>query len=99
MIDWNIRFGDILIVASLVGTVLVFAYKTGAFTESVNAMKKEMEGLKEIAKSISNVLTTVATQKKELEFVWKTIDELKRGRGWIQGESGVNGEYPKKDRS
>jgi uncharacterized membrane protein len=95
MIDWNIRFGDILVVASLAGTVLVFAYKTGAFTESVNAMKKEMEGLKDVATSISDVLGVISVQKKEIEFIWKTIDELKRGRGWIQGERGVNGEYPK----
>jgi hypothetical protein len=95
MIDWNIRFGDILVVASLIGTVLVFAFKTGAFTESVNAMKKEIEGLRTIAESISEVLGIISVQKKEIEFLWKTIDELKRGRGWIQGDRGVNGEYPK----
>jgi hypothetical protein len=96
MIDWNIRFGDILVVAGLIGTVLVFAYKTGAFTESVNAMKKEMEGLKNIAEGIGEVLSIISVQKKEIEFLWKTIDELKRGRGWIQGDGGVNGEYPRK---
>jgi len=95
MIDWNIRFGDILVVASLIGTVLVFAFKTGAFTESVNARKKEIEGLRTIAESISEVLGIISVQKKEIEFLWKTIDELKRGRGWIQGDRGVNGEYPK----
>ena len=96
MIDWNIRFGDILVVASLVGTLFVFAYKTGAFTESVNAMKKEMEALKDIAKTISEVLTTLAVQKTEIEFLREDMHEMKRGRGFVQGERGVNGEYPKK---
>ena len=97
MIDWNIRIGDILVIGSLIGTAFIFAYKTGAFTESVNAMKKEMEKLSEITKTISDVLTTVAVQKREIEFIREELKELKHGRGFVQGErGGVNGEWPKK---
>ena len=96
MIDWNIRVGDILVVMSLVGTGMIFSYRTGAFTESVNAMKKELEKLSDITKTISDVLTTVAVQKKEIEFIREALKELQHGRGFVQGERGVNGEYPKK---
>ncbi len=83
MIDWNIRFGDILVVVSLVGTGLIFAYKTGSFTESVKAMQRELEALKEIAKTISGVLTTVATQKVEIENIKEDIRELKHWEGFV----------------
>lgn len=93
MIDWNIRFGDVLVVASLGCTVLVFAYKTGAFTESVNAMQKELESLKAIARTISQVLTTVATQKVEIEHIKEDIRELKHGEGFVRGPRGIDREY------
>lgn len=93
MIDWNIRFGDILVVVSLAGTGIVFAYKTGAFTESVKAMQRELEALKAIAKTISDVLTTVATQKVEIEHIKQTINELKHGNGFVRGHGGIDGEY------
>lgn len=85
MIDWNIRIGDILVVVSLAGTAIVFAYKTGAFTESVKAMQKELEALKAIAKTISEVLTTVATQKVEIEHIKEDLRELKHGEGFVLG--------------
>ena len=96
MIDWNIRIGDMAVMASLIGAIVVFSYKTGSFTRSVEVMQKELEGLKEIAKTISQVLTTVAVQKSEIEHIREDINDLKRGRGYIQGEHGINGEYPRK---
>jgi len=83
MIDWNIRFGDILVVASLAGTAVVFAYKTGAFTESVEAMKKEMSELKDIAKTIGTVLQTLAVQKSEIMHIQEDIREMKHLKGFI----------------
>lgn len=83
MIDWNIRFGDILVVISLMGTGVLFSYRTGAFTESVRVMQKELEGLKAIAKTIGDVLTTVAVQKNEIEHIQDDIRDLRRGIGII----------------
>lgn len=94
MIDWNIRFGDILVVVSLAGTAIMFAYKTGAFTESVNAMQRELESLKAIAKTISDVLTTVATQKVEIANIKEDIREMRHGEGFVRGQRGIDREFP-----
>ncbi len=93
MIDWNIRVGDILVVVSLVSTGLIFAYKIGSFTESVKAMHRELEALKDIAKAISGVLTTVATQKVEIENIKEDIRELKHGEGFVRGVKGIDREF------
>jgi len=83
MIDWNIRVGDILVVISLMGTGVVFSYRTGTFTESVRIMQRELEGLKLIAKSISDVLTTVAVQKNDIAHIQDDIREMKHLRGFV----------------
>ncbi len=83
MVDWNIRVGDILVVISLMCTGIVFSYRTGTFTESVRVMQKELEGLKLIAKSISDVLTTVAVQKNDIAHIQDDIREMKHLRGFV----------------
>lgn len=84
MIDLNIRLGDILVIASLLGTGVVYAFKSGRFAESIVNMQKEIVALKELASAITSVLTTVAVQKKEIEFIREELRELKHGDGWVQ---------------
>jgi FtsZ-binding cell division protein ZapB len=95
MIDWNVRFGDLLVVASLAGTGLVYAFKSGRFAESIKYMQQEISALKELTKSLTGVLSTIAEQKKDIEYLREDVKELKHGRGFVQGERGINGEYPK----
>lgn len=83
MIDWSVRFGDLLIVASLAGSGIVYAFKSGRFAESIKNMQKEISALKLIAESLAAVLTTVAVQKREIEFIREEIKELKHGDGWV----------------
>lgn len=83
MIDWNIRIGDVLVVVSLIGTGMLFSYRTGAFTESVNAMQRELESLKIIARTISDVLTAVATQNVRIEHLEEDVRELRHGEGFV----------------
>ena len=84
MIDWSVRFGDILIIVSLAGSGIVYAFKSGRFAESISHMQKEVTALKTVAESLAAVLTTVAVQKKEIEFIRDELRELKHGDGWIQ---------------
>lgn len=84
MIDWNVRFGDLLVVLSLAGSGIVYAFKSGRFAESIKNMQREIIEMKEVAKAMTAVLTTVAVQKKEIEFIRDEIRELKHGDGWVQ---------------
>ena len=83
MIDWSVRLGDILVLVGLGGAVVTFAFKVGVFTRGMESMRSEITDLKDVAKSVANVLTTVAVQKNELEHLRTDVDDLKRGRGFI----------------
>lgn len=94
MIDWNVRFGDLLVVASLIGTCIVYAFKSGRFTESIRYMQKEIIALKDALKIVGDVLTMVAVQKTEIKNIQDDIRELKHGKGFIQGPNGIDREFP-----
>lgn len=84
MIDWNVRIGDLLIVASLAGTGVVYAFKSGRFAESIENMRKDITALETTVKIVGEVLTMVAVQKTEIRNIQDDIRELRHGDGWIQ---------------
>lgn len=94
MIDWNVRIGDLLVVASLIGTGIVYAFKSGRFAESIKHMQKEIVALKDNLKVIGDVLTMVAVQKTEIKNIQEDIKELKHGDGFVRGSKGIDREYP-----
>jgi hypothetical protein len=83
MIEWSIRLGDIMVLLGLGGTMLTLAYRAGRFAETLAAMQSEIVELKDVAKAVTQVLTTVAVQKVELEHMRVDVNELKHGRGFI----------------
>lgn len=93
MIDWNVRVGDLLVVASLAGTGIVYAFKSGRFAESIGNMQKEIVALKETMKVVGDVLTLVAVQKVEIKNIQDDIRELKHGDGFVRGAKGIDKEY------
>ncbi len=93
MIDWNVRAGDLLVVASLAGTCIVYAFKSGRFAESIENMQLEIIGLKKVTEAITSLLTTVAVQKIELENIREDVRELKHGEGFVRGVKGIDREY------
>lgn len=93
MIDWNVRIGDILVVLSLAGTCIFYAFRSGRFAESINTMQREIIELKELAKTMTALLATVAVQKNELENIREDVRELKHGEGFVRGGKGIDREY------
>lgn len=88
MIDWNVRVGDLLVVASLAGTCLLYAYKSGRFAESILTMQREIKELKEVAKSLTVIITQQAvqtvrldTQGERLNMIDDKIERIRRGEG------------------
>jgi hypothetical protein len=96
MIDWNVRFGDLLVVASLAGTGIVYAFKSGRFAESIANMQKEIVALKESLKIVADVLTMVAVQKNEIKNIDRRLEILDDRVNDLKGISDkriVDGEY------
>lgn len=90
MIDWNVRIGDVAVILSLAGTCIFYAFRSGRFAENILTMQKEITELKEVAKSLSVIITNQAvasvrmdTQGERLNIMDKRLDELRRGEGLI----------------
>lgn len=88
MIDWNVRVGDILVVLSLAGTCIFYAFRSGRFAESIITMQREIRELKEVAKSLSVIITQQAVQTVRLDSQGERLnamddklERLRRGEG------------------
>lgn len=99
MIDWNIRVGDLAVVASVLA-----GWGVGIIRSSSNMkmMIRDIDELKDIAKTTSTVLTNLAVQKERLDAqgqrlntIDQHIDDLRNGRGYISDRhgKGVDREY------
>ncbi len=91
MVEWNIRIGDVAVIASLVGSCLFYAFRSGRFAESLLTMQKEISELKEVAKSLTVIITNQAVQTVRLDsqgdrlnILDKRIEDLRRGDGLIE---------------
>jgi len=95
MIDWNVRVGDILVVVSLAGSILFYAFRSGQFAESIKTMQREIKDLKEVSKDLAKIVTTQAVQNNRLDtaaerlnMMDKKIEDLRRGEGLITAHLG-----------
>lgn len=92
MIDWNVRIGDILVVLSLAGTCIFYAFRSGRFAESIITMQREIKELKEVAKSLAVIITQQAVQTvrldsqgERLNMMDQKIEDIRHGDGLIVG--------------
>lgn len=76
MIDWNVRIGDILVVVSLAGTCIFYAFRSGRFAESIITMQREIRELKEVAKSLTVIITQQAVQTVRLDSQGERLNSL-----------------------
>ena len=90
-IDWVIKLGDLLVVASLI-------FYIGRFSKRVDAMEKTIERIEGTHQSIASAITTVAVQKVQIDRIEQDIHDMKRGIGFVtersQGRLTVEGQYP-----
>lgn len=83
MFEWLGSIKDVLLFASYAGTIGILVFRAGKFTKAIEAMQAEISGLREVAKTVADILTTVAVQKVELSYIRKDIDDIKHGKGFV----------------
>lgn len=94
MIDWSIRFGDILVMVSFLATAgvtaILLSIRVGAFTLRMDFMQKDMGELKDWQRAMQATLTAIAVQQskiaaveRRLEIVDESINDIRHGRGFI----------------
>lgn len=96
--EWTFRAGDILTFFGGLAVAAAFLYRRGGQEVSVQltleALTKELTEMKTEFKEFSATLAKVAIQEMQIGLLMKWYDELRRGKGWVQGhDGGVDGEY------
>lgn len=99
-IGWEIKVGDILVIASMLGTVLALAVRTGGVHQTILFMQQEISSLKRATERITELLTQIAVQESRLNAqsdrlntLDKRIEDLRRCDGFIAGTRGVDREF------
>lgn len=95
--EWTFRAGDILAFIGCMSAAAAFLYRRGGsdveLKLAVAACLKEISQMKAELSEFSKAMTKLAVQETKIDLLMKWYDELRRGRGWVQGESGVDHEY------
>lgn len=102
MIDWTVNLGNMLVIAGLFGSLIIYAFRSGRFAQTIAAMKEDIVEMKEVSKELSRIITSMAVQTSRMDsaaervnLLDKRIEELRKGNGWVTGHSrsGIDGEY------
>lgn len=93
--EWTVRFGDVLTMGGAAVVALGIFYRRGAadggLLEKVDDTLKELSDVKEELKGLAKVITEQAVQQTRLDEqsrrmnrIEQNIDDLRRGKGYIQ---------------
>jgi len=83
MFEWVASLKDVVLFAGYAGTIALLVFRAGKFTKAIESMQAEITNLKDVAKTVADVLTAVAVQKVELTYIRKDIDDIKHGKGFV----------------
>ncbi len=92
MIEQTITIGNIIeIISILAGGIAVFV----TLRATVSQLKEDVQGMQGELKKLADVVTRMAVTDVRLTNLEQDIRELRHGRGFVQGERGVDREYGK----
>ena len=96
--EWTFRAGDLLTFAGGVFVAAAFLFRSGGNLGRLEtAMSRCLEEISEMKKEMSEfgrAMTRMAVQETKIDLLMKWYDELRNGKGWVQGERGIDHEYP-----
>lgn len=98
-IEWTFRVGDLFALVGGLAAAAAFLYRRGGsdleLKLAVSACLKEISEIKTELSEFGKAMTRLAVQETKINLLMKWYDELRRGKGWVQGHdaSAVDGEY------
>lgn len=96
-ISYTITVGNMLEAASILGggvfVLMTMRSDIGGLKKADEEQGKQINGIQDEIKKISQVLITQATQDQRILHLEQDLHDLKRGRGFIQGGRGIDHEY------
>lgn len=97
--EWTLRAGDVLTLIGGLAAAAAFLYRRGGsdleLKLAVAACLKEISEIKLELSEFGKAMTRLAVQETKINLLMKWYDELRRGKGWVQGhdDDALNGEY------
>jgi hypothetical protein len=97
--EWTFRAGDVLTCIGGFAVAAAFLYKRGGsdveLKIAVAACLKEISEMKAELSEFGKAITRLAVQETKVNLLMKWYDELRRGKGWVQGHEvdTIDGEY------
>jgi hypothetical protein len=96
--EWTFRAGDLLAFIGAAGAAAAFLYRRGGsdveLKLAVAACLKEMSEIKSELSEFGKAMTKLAVQETKIDLLMKWYDELRRGDGFVRGQSGIDREFP-----
>lgn len=76
------------------GMVLRNKYSNDSLKEQMEGMQKELEKLASVIVTQAVQTTRIDTLMQSYAMLNRTVEDLRRGDGWIGKRKGIDGEYP-----
>jgi hypothetical protein len=97
LIDPKITIGNLIEVVAILGggfvVLLTMRSDIGGLKKSDEERGKQFEGIQNEIKKIAELLTRQAVLDTRMAAAEQDIRDMQRGRGFIQGERGIDHEY------
>ncbi len=98
VIDYTITVGNLIEIASIIGggvlVLITLRSDVNSLKAGATALKDDLGQMQIEIKKIGEVLITQADQNRRILHLEDDVRELRHGRGFIQGDRGVDREYP-----
>lgn len=89
-VDYSITVGNMVEIGSI---IIGGLYALATIKSNVGLLKTEVGEMQVEIKKISDVLINQADQNRRIIHLEEDVRELRHGRGFVQGERGVDREY------
>lgn len=87
-IDWTVSIGNILTIGALLATIVSVFYNMkfdiGVLRVGMKHLEDRQSLLNDAFTQLSKILTQVAVQDTRIAMLEKTMDDLKRGKGFVK---------------
>jgi hypothetical protein len=96
--EWTVKFGDVLTLLGAIAVAASFLYRRGGQETGVQMtlqqLAMEFTNMQVEIKKISDVLINQADQNRRIIHLEEDVRDLRHGRGFVQGDRGIDREYP-----
>lgn len=96
--EWTVRARDILTFIGGCGVIAAFLFRSGGSVGRLEAaMTRCLDEISQMKREVSEfgqAVIRLSVQETKTDLLMKWYDELRSGKGFIQGPRGVDHEWP-----